>query len=82
MGHCNVCKPMTKWDTLMCDPSIWDHLSFYKLFRTMGGYKLERNAWLLVEILYGFLSIVRKSYMHEVKTPEINDMPFSDHIFH
>ena len=22
MGHCNVCKPMTKGDTLMCDPPI------------------------------------------------------------
>ena len=22
VGHCNVCKPMTKWDTLMCDPPI------------------------------------------------------------
>ena len=20
VGHCNVCEPMTKWDTLMCDP--------------------------------------------------------------
>ena len=23
VGHCNVCKPMTKWDTLMCDPPIY-----------------------------------------------------------
>ena len=22
MGHCNVCKLMTKWDTLMWDPPI------------------------------------------------------------
>ena len=22
VGHCNVYKPLTKWDTLMCDPPI------------------------------------------------------------
>ena len=28
VGHSNVCKPMTKWDTLMWDPPITIEIEF------------------------------------------------------
>ena len=45
VGHCNVCKPMTKWDTLMCDPRIYGLLLLALTFTiAVGSYQCTCNT--------------------------------------
>ena len=65
VGHSNVCKPMTKWDTLMCDPPIeqnsdhifkpaFDVTLFHKIILQLesvlkNGWRIKINSCLNIK---------------------------------